>query len=448
MSLNEEKSHTNGREQPYKNGPQFQHAPLDIAIIGGGITGLALGMALYYHAPHLPFVIYEAASSFGEIGAGVGISPNASRAIKLINPRMHEAFERRRTPNHTAEKKNVWMDMLCGEDGPPGSEVVSGKHIAEVEMGQPRGGIHRAHWVDELVKLLPEGRGRFGKRLKSLEEIEEGVRLEFADGTVATHSAVIACDGIKSKTRQIILGKDDPASQPVFSGKYCYRGLIPVETIAPEIGDLEARNAVNYWGYHRHVLAFPIEQGKTMNVVAFCSKDKWDSDAWVVPASKADMVKDFSGMCEHVQKIIAHVQKPDIWALFDHQPAATYHRRRICLMGDAAHASTPHQGAGASLGIEDAYVMGMLLKEVNAPSDFDAAFEAFDHVRRPRTQRLVATSREAGQLYNFELEGIGDDIVKAAEKLRTRMAWIWDHRVEDDVDAALTRYRDRRPSET
>ena len=120
------------------------------------------------------------------------------------------------------------------------------------------------------------------------------------------------------------------------------------------------------------------------------------------------------------------MEKPDVWALFDHPPAPTYFKGRFAILGDAAHASTPHQGAGAGQAIEDAYVMTHLLGQVNSVEDIEDAFRAFDTVRRPRSQKVVTTSRDAASLYEFEDETVGTDLDLIRRKLETRYDWIWD----------------------
>ena len=154
------------------------------------------------------------------------------------------------------------------------------------------------------------------------------------------------------------------------------------------------------------------------------------------------MRRDFGGWVKGVQEVFSLMQKPDVWALFDMPPADSYFRNRICLLGDAAHASTPHQGAGAGMAIEDALVMPNLLEGLGADG-IPKAFEVFDAVRRPRTQKLVSTSREAGQLYDLELPGVEDNLELLAENLSSRYKWIWDFDLEAHVEEAKAMLRNK-----
>jgi salicylate hydroxylase len=130
------------------------------------------------------------------------------------------------------------------------------------------------------------------------------------------------------------------------------------------------------------------------------------------------------------------MENPDVWALFDHSPAPVFCNGRLCLLGDAAHATTPHQGAGAGQAIEDALVLSSLLGQVNSAADLQDAFKAYDAVRRPRSQRVVTTSREASHLYELENESIGYDLDKARKELEVRCKWIWDEDLSAQVKAA------------
>lgn len=179
-----------------------------------------------------------------------------------------------------------------------------------------------------------------------------------------------------------------------------------------------------------------IEHGKVVNVVGYHTKDdgEWDDRAWVKPSDKDDMLASFDGWSEQVRKIISLVEKPDVWALFDHLPAPTYHRHgKICLLGDAAHASTPHHGAGAGMAVEDAMILSRLLAAITRRDELEVAFRAYDAVRRPRSQRLVASSRKVARVYDFEDEDVGADMRAMRHYLEHAWDWIWN----EDLDAQL-----------
>ena len=131
----------------------------------------------------------------------------------------------------------------------------------------PNGGVHRAQFLDELVKLVPEGVAQFKKRLRDITEATDGsgdAILHFADGSTAQHSAVLGCDGIKSRVRQIVLD-DVPEAQAVFSGKYAYRGIFPMTKAIEILGEEIPKMPQMWLGYHAHILTFPIANGTLFN---------------------------------------------------------------------------------------------------------------------------------------------------------------------------------------
>ncbi|OOF96805.1 hypothetical protein ASPCADRAFT_206961 [Aspergillus carbonarius ITEM 5010] len=424
--------------------------PLRIAIIGGGIAGVTLLLALLKHTsremitPHL----YEATPEFSEIGAGIAFGSNSIRAMELIDRDMAVAYNKHATfqPDTGALEKKLWSSYRMGMDGKgPSNTLKAGDYIHEVHASVARSSVHRARFLEAMTALLPaEGYVSFGKRLISFDDVEDGVTVHFADGTSVTADAVIGCDGIKSRVRQILLDGEE-AANAVFTGKYAYRGLVPMDEAVEALGEYTARNNHFHWGYDGHLLTFPIEHGKTMNVVAFRTKSNgvWEHGSqWVLPGNKERMLQDFESWGPDVKAILSLMRNADIWAMFDHPPARTYHREgRICIMGDAAHASTPHQGAGAGMAVEDVYVLSRLLGEVQERSQLKRAFAAYDTVRRPRTQRLVRTSRDAGRLYQCQKEGVEDDVEKIRANLDERMRWIWDLDVEQHLEEALNVFR-------
>ena len=112
----------------------------------------------------------------------------------------------------------------------------------------------------------------------------------------------------------------------------------------------------------------------------------------------------------------------------------------MCLLGDSAHATTPHQAAGAGQCIEDALVLSNLLSMVTSADQVVAAFESFDSVRRPRAQKIVVTSREAGDIYALKGDGTGRDLTDIIASLNTRFLWIWEHDLQRDIEMAKDKF--------
>ncbi|KAK2605704.1 hypothetical protein N8I77_008526 [Diaporthe amygdali] len=437
-----------------------------IAIVGGGIAGLTLALNLIKRSkspsssqPKYSVTIYESAHAFAEIGAGVSFGPNASRAMKAIGPEVYAAFEKTETRNQFESKQDVWFDFRFGEsvdgkyqvEGGEGADA-TGELIATVKCSGGQRGVKRSDFLDELIKHVPDGVAKFGRRVTHYTESEDGkVTLHFKEGDDEIHDAVIGCDGIKSNIRKTLLAETSKPenANATFSGKFCYRGLIPMDEAVSLLGEEMAKNAQMYLGRHGHILTFAIEKGKLMNVVAFASAKEWHDDRWVVEANHEQMKADFEGWSPTATKIISLMRKNDIWALFNHPPAPTYvsDGGRVCIIGDAAHATTPHKGSGAGMAIEDSLVLGQLVSEALAGEHVDAskaicaAFRVYDATRRERTLRLVEDSRETGQLYDLEHPVFGTDKEKIRETLLNRMDWVWQKDLEDELTNSLDKLR-------
>lgn len=180
-----------------------------------------------------------------------------------------------------------------------------------------------------MVKLIPNDIVNFRKRLSDLVEKEDGkVVMKFEDGTTAEADAVVGCDGIKSIVRQIILGADNPASQPSYTHKYCYRGLIPMDQAVALLGEEKARNSCihvstrylgqdgsNKWqmGYGGHLLTFPVKDGELLNVAAFHSNcEPWTQyPAMTKMVKREDAQRDFQKFNTHVRRMV-EMLKPDL----------------------------------------------------------------------------------------------------------------------------------------
>ncbi|OGM44268.1 salicylate 1-monooxygenase SalA, partial [Aspergillus bombycis] len=250
---------------------------------------------------------------------------------------------------------------------------------------------------------------------------------------------VIGCDGIKSRVRELILGEGDPASYPHYTHKVAYRGLVPMEEATARLGHYRAHNQHMYGGPNAHVLHFPVAKQTLMNVVAFVTDpNDWPLDRSMSQlATKDEVAGAFAVWGPTVRGIIDLLPvELEKWGVFDSldYPAPTYSRGRVCIAGDAAHASSPHHGAGAGIGIEDALALTVLLDMVQSriktpggrkAAALQAAFAAFSTVRRDRSQWLVRSSREACEIYEWNDLRCGSDMDKGYAEIKRRSHKIW-----------------------
>ncbi|KAF5574547.1 salicylate hydroxylase [Fusarium pseudocircinatum] len=371
-----------------------------IAIIGGGIAGIVLAISLLKR--NIPFKIYERAHAFSDIGAGLGISPNAQDAMKACDPSVHNAFKKVASGNTWESKKSYLFEFFDGMDG-----ATADSPLFHVENRTGLQGCHRGAFVNELLKLLPRHMVHFNKQLQTVEEGNSGgIRLIFQDGSIEEADAVVGCDGIKSKVRNILVGTDHPSSKCSYTHKYAYRGMIPVPQAVEVLGEERALNATMWL---------------------------------VLPATKEDLLHDFEGFRPAVLKILDNTERLDRWAIFDlgDNPVPTFAKGRVCIIGDAAHASSPHHGAGAGLCIEDAAVLASILAHdrVRVGSDIEAAFSAFDKSRRERAHWVVQKSRRAGQLFERQTE-LGSDFGRIFEELKETLPTIWDYDIDEVIKTA------------
>ncbi|ORY59170.1 salicylate 1-monooxygenase sala [Pseudomassariella vexata] len=415
-----------------------QPKPFEIAIIGGGIAGATLAIAFLKRS--IPFTLYEQGHAFSEIGAGVALSPNAVHAMKLCDPAVHAAFQKVATKNGWESKRNTYFDILDGT-----SMVEKDlKELFTLANSQGQNAVHRAYFMDELSKQIPEQMCRFRKRLQSVDKDQETGKLtmRFTDGSSAQADAVIGCDGIKSRTRALVVGEDHPGMRAQYTHKYAYRGVIPMEKAVEALGEERAVNGCLWLGPDAHMLSYPINGGKTFNMFgAVTDPGDWPSmDTLTAPATKEQALKDYEKFGPAIKKQIQLCEDNlERWALFDcaEHPLPYYNKGRIVVVGDAAHAVTPHHGAGAGFCIEDSAVLACLLEDerVRSVKDLEAVFEAYNANRIERTQWLVATSRKTGDLYEFKDEA-GRDMAKVEEIMRERYEKVWNFDIEQAVREA------------
>ncbi|KAK5169747.1 uncharacterized protein LTR77_005725 [Saxophila tyrrhenica] len=423
--------------------------PFRIAVAGGGIGGLFTAISLHHHCTSNPTTrpieisVYEQASQYKEIGAGVGLGINAARLVhKLGFGDQLNAIAGHRT--------GVWISFRRFDNS---EEVVTVPVNDDTKVRQAP--CARTDLLD-LLKSVVEERGAAKlytkKAVSGVEDQGETVKVRFADGTDTEVEMLVGCDGIHSTVRgQFVVDR------PIFSGQIAYRGLVPIKDIKewpfPSY-------SVCWVAKHRHYLVFPIRRNETLNIVAFVTKGKDSPDvkdvkeSWASVCDKADVEKDFEGFDGHVRSLIdAMPQNPSKWSINDREPLDRWHYMggKVVLLGDAAHAMLPHLGAGAGQSLEDGWVLGKALGDyLKTDKSSSCHFQSLEStaalyqaVRLPRAQKTQATSRAAGDTYEMQAPDMIDrsfedccDLI--AERTRERMKWVW----EEDLDAAYEKVRD------
>ncbi|MGC6371941.1 salicylate 1-monooxygenase [Pseudomonas sp. K2I15] len=416
------------------------HSVLQVGIVGGGIAGVALALDLCRH-PHLDVTLFEAAAAFGEVGAGVSFGANAVRAIEGLGIGKPYELIADRTPQPW---QDIWFEWRRGAD--------AGYLGASVAPGVGQSSVHRADFLDALAKQLPEGIARFDKRAVSAQETGDRVRVQFTDGTDYECDLLIAADGIKSSLRDYVLqGLGQPLVAPRFSGTCAYRGMIDSEQLreayrAAGVDEHLINVPQMYLGLDAHILTFPVKQGRLINVVAFVSdrsdpKPVWPKGTpWVKSTSQAQMLEAFAEWGDAVRVLLECIPEPTLWALHELDELAGYTHGRVGLIGDAAHAMLPHQGAGAGQGLEDAWLLARLLGDPRVlEGNVQTVLQVYDAIRRPRACRVQRTSWEADELYELRDLQVGGREPLLSTTLASRFDWLWNHDLQTDLADARSR---------
>jgi salicylate hydroxylase len=347
-----------------------------IAIVGAGVGGLTLWLALRQRGVFAD--IYEQAQELAEIGAAVALSANATRELGRLG------VLDRIVAASTEPTELVYRDGRTGGRIAAHAVRLGGSYRAR--FGAPYCGIHRAEFQRALSAGVDRERLLLGRRLVDLSEDVDRVTLNFADGGTVEADAVIAADGVRSVVRRFVAGDDGL----LYSRTSGFRGIIP----AGKLPSLPDPQAIQFWmGPSAHLLHYAIgANGGHVNFLAVVEgpRDWPHPEKGLVASNDAEALALFQGWHPAVTEMIAAVRHEVRWGLFLARPLRRWRRRRVVLLGDAAHAMLPHHGQGANVTIEDAVTLAELVAA--DPHDLDGAFAAYETLRRPRTRAIQRAS--------------------------------------------------------
>jgi len=351
---------------------------LRIAIIGGGLGGLAA--ALFLRQAGLDATVYEQAPELREVGAGVVVSPNMVRMLGKLG--LVDGLEGFAVRLEAAWEFRRWQDGRVLFVQPMGDqcERLYGAHCYVA---------HRADLLELLQQALPRPLLRLDHRCIEVAQDEHEVELTFAkrdgDNTKVTADVVVGADGIHS----IIRLAAAPQIDVRFSGLCAFRCLVPADQ-APEMA---LRPVQTLWlGPGRHFVHYPICGGKLVNVVAIVPAGAWRTESWTADGEVSDLITEFEGWDDRVHQLIVSASNTKRWALYDRDPLERWTLGRISLLGDAAHAMLPFFGQGAAQAIEDAFVLAACLRTADRASA-PRALQRYETIRRPRTRQVQVMSR-------------------------------------------------------
>ena len=281
---------------------------LKVIIIGGGIGGTAAAHALLRVGCEVR--IYEQVNAKTEVGAGIQISPNASRLLWRYG--LAEALKQRAV-------RPAALEVRRWDDGATLSREDLGDTI-EREYGAPYYHFHRADLLSVLSDALPAGALQTARRCVGAVQSEHGVRVDFEDGASVEGDVLVGADGIHSTIRRTLFGDE----RPRFSGNVAYRGLAPVERIAhldlPHIGS-------NWWGPGGHFVHYFVAGGRFLNFVAVSEQANWERESWTDRGSIDDARRCYEGWHPQIHAILNAVDETFKWALFDRAPLEQLERR-------------------------------------------------------------------------------------------------------------------------
>jgi salicylate hydroxylase len=343
-----------------------------VTVVGGGIGGLAAALALAQRGAVV--TVLEQAPVIAEVGAGLQISPNGWRVLQGLG--LADALA-------ATSPRSMAVHLR---------DFRRGARVFSMDLTRPDQPWHLVHRAD-LIALLQDAAMaagvtiRLGVKVDAVETTPTQTLLRLACGTVEPHGLTIAADGLHSPARAAL----NPKSRPFFTGQVAWRCLVPVEADLPP-------EAHVFMGPGRHLVRYPLRDGRLVNIVAVEERDDWAAEGWHHRDDPAHLARAFVDFCPEVRALLDHAQDVHLWGLFRHPVASVWHQDRLALLGDAAHPTLPFLAQGANMALEDAWVLARCLSEDPDPG---AALARYAGLRRPRAARIVQAATDNAAHYHL-----------------------------------------------
>lgn len=390
-------------------------------IAGAGIGGLTAALALARHGFRV--VVFERNERLEETGAGIQLSPNASRVLIALG--LGSALDR------DAVAPRAIRIMRAN-----GREVVQiplGPAI-ERRFGAPYWVVHRADLQAALLKAVsvrPEIALRLGMQLGDLTVRSDRIAVNGQGAGGETNDqgmALIGADGVWSNVRRA-LGDETP---PRFSGRTAWRAVVPIEQAPAAFRE----PATHLWmGRNAHLVHYPVKAGRVLNLVAIVH-DTFQDAGWSTRGERQALLERFRHWCEPARTLLALPDTWLKWALFDRAPAQRWGTGPVTLLGDAAHPMLPFLAQGAAMAIEDAAVLAACLARGDGRAA--AALRSYEGLRFARTARVQREARRNDVVYHLGGPfALARDLVLrtiGGERLLMRYDWLYNWRPPERED--------------
>jgi salicylate hydroxylase/6-hydroxynicotinate 3-monooxygenase len=343
-----------------------------IAIVGAGLGGLTVAATL--RLAGFQVRIYEQATRFARIGAGIQMMPNSMKVLRRIGI---EARVRGTSFQPYSHLNRVWDT----------GEVLRELPMPESLFGAPYLCMHRADLHDALASIVPAELIELRKTLTGLEQRAGQVTLTFADRSTARADAVIAADGVHSVARDIIVGPDDP----IHKGRIAYRAIFASALMGGvDIGPSRTK----WWGLDRHIVIYYTkpDRSEIYLITSVPEPAEWlTRESWSTTGDVRELRAAYEGFHTDVRAVVEACPSCHKWAILEREPLPRWSDGRVVLLGDACHPMTPYMAQGAATAMEDAAVLTRCLADVDG-QDIEGAFKRYEAHRKPRTSRIQAIS--------------------------------------------------------